>query len=112
MPTATTSDVVAAAEHLIELGVSQVVATVGSKGAIHVERSGSTSYPSLLVDAVDTTGAGDAFNAGLAVGLSRGLSMADAIQLGNRSGAYCVTRLGVLDGLPTMDELAEFVARH
>jgi ribokinase len=112
MPTATTSEVVSAAERLIELGVGEVVATVGAKGAIHVDRTGSTSFPSLLVDAVDTTGAGDAFNAGLVVGLSRGMSLADAIELGCRAGAYCVTRLGVLDGLATMDELTAFVARH
>jgi ribokinase len=112
LSTATTSEVVAAAERLIEMGVGEVVATVGAKGAIHVDHAGSTNYPSLLVDAVDTTGAGDAFNAGLVVGLSRGLGLADAIQLGARSGAYCVTQLGVLDGLATMDQLAEFVARN
>lgn len=112
MATATTSEVVAACERLIDMGVGEVVATVGAKGAIHVDRSGSTNYPSLLVDAVDTTGAGDAFNAGLVVGLSRGLSMPDAIQLGAQSGAYCVTQLGVLDGLATMDQLTEFVARN
>lgn len=110
MPTDTTSDVVAAGERLLELGVGEVVATIGNKGSVHVDRSGSTSYPSLLVDAIDTTGAGDAFNAGLVVGMSRGLSLADSIQLGNRAGAFCVTRLGVLDGLATMDELSEFVA--
>ena len=112
LPTATTSDVVAAAERLVSLGVSEVVATIGSKGAIHVDRSGSTSYPSLLVDAVDTTGAGDAFNAGLAVGLSRGLELAEAIQLGCHAGAYCVTQLGVLDGLATMEQLEAFVAAN
>ena len=110
MPTATTSDVVAAAERLVGLGVGQVVATIGSKGAIHVDRKGSTSYPSLLVDAVDTTGAGDAFNAGLAVGLSRGLDLGAAIELGCQAGAYCVTQLGVLDGLATTDQLTKFVA--
>lgn len=111
LPTATTSDVVAAAERLVSLGVGDVVATVGSKGAIHVDRKGSTSYASLLVDAIDTTGAGDAFNAGLAVGLSRGFALGDAIQLGCRAGAYCVTKLGVLDGLGTMAQLDEFEAR-
>ena len=50
---------------------------------------------------MDPTGAGDAFNAGLAVGLSRGLELAEAIQLGCHAGAYCVTQLGVLDGLAT-----------
>lgn len=112
MPTATTSDVVAASERLLSFGVGEVVATVGSKGAIHVDRNGSTSYPSLLVDAVDTTGAGDAFNAGLAVGLSRGLGLAEAVELGCQAGAYCVTRLGVLDGLATMEQLTSFVASN
>jgi ribokinase len=112
MPTATSNEVVSAAERLIEMGVGEVVATVGNKGAIHVSSTGSTSYPSLLVDAIDTTGAGDAFNAGLVVGLSRGLNLEDAIQLGARCGAFCATRLGVLDGLATMDQLTEFIARY
>ena len=112
LPTATTSDVVAAAERLVALGVDDVVATVGNKGAIHVDRSGSTSYPSLLVDAVDSTGAGDAFNAGLVVGLSRRLGLGESIQLGCSAGAFCVTQLGVLDGLPTSDQLSEFVAKN
>ena len=111
LPTATTSEVVAAAERLVSMGVEEVVATVGSKGAIHVNRSGSTTYPSILVDAVDSTGAGDAFNAGLAVGLSRGLELGDAIRLGCRAGAYCVTKLGVLDGLGTMAQLDEFAVQ-
>jgi ribokinase len=111
LPTATTSDVVAAAERLVSLGVGEVVATVGSKGAIHVNRTGSTSYPSLLVDAIDSTGAGDAFNAGLVVGLSRGFELGAAVELGCQAGAYCVTKLGVLDGLATMAELEAFVAR-
>ncbi len=110
MPTDTTSEVVAAGERLLEMGVSEVIATVGSKGSIRINEGGSTNYPSLLVDAVDTTGAGDAFNAGLVVGMSRGQSLDDAIQLGNRAGAFCVTRLGVLDGLATADQLSEFVA--
>ena len=110
MPTDTTSEVVAAGERLLAMGVGEVVATVGSKGAIHIDRSGSTSYPSLLVDAVDSTGAGDAFNAGLVVGMSMGQSLADSIVLGNRAGAYCVTQLGVLDGLATMRQLEDLAA--
>ena len=110
MPTDTTSDVVAAGERLLEMGVGEVVATIGSKGAMHIDRSGSTSYPSLLVDPVDTTGAGDAFNAGLVVGLSEKRGLAEAIRLGNQAGAYCVTQLGVLDGLATKEQLAALVA--
>lgn len=112
MPTDTTSQVVAAGERLIEMGVSEVVATVGSKGAVHIGPSSTANFASLLVDAVDSTGAGDAFNAGLVVAMSRGHSLEDAIVLGNQAGAYCVTHLGVLDGLPTAEQLAAFVSRQ
>ncbi|MGA9597831.1 MAG: ribokinase [Acidimicrobiia bacterium] len=110
MPTDTTNDVVTACERLVQMGVGEVIATLGNKGSIHVTRTGSTRYPSLLVDAVDTTGAGDAFNAALVVGLSRGYPLGRAIELGNHAGAYCVTRLGVLDGLATQGQLDAFVA--
>ena len=110
MPTDTTSEIVAAGERLLAMGVGTVIATVGSKGSIHITPTSSTKYASLLVDAVDTTGAGDAFNAGLVVGMSRGSELAEAIGLGNQAGAYCVTQLGVLDGLPTEQQLEEFVA--
>jgi ribokinase len=110
MPTDTTSDVVFAGERLLQMGVGEVIATIGSKGAVHIDRTGSTSYAPLLVDAVDTTGAGDAFNAGLVVGMSQGRSLAESIELGNQAGAYCATQLGVLDGLATMDQLAALTA--
>ncbi len=112
MPTDTTNQVVAAGERLLEMGVGAVIATIGSKGSIHIDHAGSTKYDSMLVDAIDTTGAGDAFNAGLVVGMSQDLSLAESIGLGNRAGAYCVTHLGVLDGLATATQLAEFTSRH
>jgi sugar/nucleoside kinase (ribokinase family) len=65
--------------------------------------------PARRVAVRDTTGAGDAFNAGLVTGLSSGRSMAEAIELGTRAGAFCVTRLGVIDGLPTREQLDEEV---
>jgi sugar/nucleoside kinase (ribokinase family) len=60
------------------------------------------AYP---VTAVDTTGAGDAFNGALVVGLAEGLEMASAIDLAMRAGAYCTTKVGVIDGLATQQEL-------
>ena len=68
---------------------------------------------SLDITPVDTTGAGDAFNAGLVTGLSAGFSMTEAIELGVRAGAFCVTRLGVIEGLPTRQQLdAEVPVSH
>lgn len=110
LPTDTTNEIVRAGERLLAMGVGTVIATVGSKGSIHITATSSTLYPSLLVDPVDTTGAGDAFNAGLVVGMSRGYELPKAIELGNQAGAYCVTQLGVLDGLPNEEQLAALVA--
>ena len=62
-------------------------------------RRGDPVFRRLPVRAIDTTGAGDAFNAGLAAELVRGEPMESAIDQGCRAGAFCVTRNGVIDGL-------------
>jgi ribokinase len=54
---------------------------------------------------VDTTAAGDAFVAGLAVGLAEGLSLVEAARLGNAAGAIAVTRLGAQPAMPTRSEV-------
>jgi ribokinase len=104
-PTDSIQDVESAAAMLLAKGVGEVVATLGRRGALWVHRGGSELVAAPAVRPLDTTGAGDAFNAGLVVGLSRGWSMHDAIVLGSRAGAFCVTRPGVIDGLATEDQL-------
>jgi ribokinase len=99
----------AAARSLLDRGVGRVLVTLSERGALLVEPDNSLSFPARSVTAVDTTGAGDAFNAGLVAGLAGGLPLEGAIELGLRAGAFCVTRLGVLDGLPTMERLREEV---
>jgi ribokinase len=110
MNTGSVDEIAAAGTRLLEMGVGEVIATVGSQGAMHVASSGAELHPTIPVKAIDTTGAGDAFNAGLVVGLSRGYTVDEAIALGNRAGAFCATRLGVRDGLATQVELDELVA--
>jgi ribokinase len=60
---------------------------------------------------LDVTGAGDSFNAALAVGLGEGLHLRDAVYKATYAGAYTTTHLGVIDGLPTRDELNVFAWR-
>ena len=62
-------------------------------------------FDAYLVDAVDSTGAGDAFNGGLVAALAADLELPDAIDLGMRAGAFCVTKAGVAAGLPTLGQL-------
>ncbi|HRB13734.1 MAG TPA: carbohydrate kinase family protein, partial [Vicinamibacteria bacterium] len=57
------------------------------------------------VRAVDTTGAGDAFNAGFLAGLLSGLPARRALRLGNAVGARSTRSVGGLDGLPRLEEL-------
>jgi len=95
----------AAARTLLARGVGRVVVTLGDRGVLLVGDGAARRLPARAVRAVDTTGAGDAFNAGFAAGLSAGLTDEEALDLGIRAGAFCVTRLGVIDGLPTREQL-------
>ncbi len=90
---------------LVDWGVGTVVATLGAKGALRASVDGVERFPAYAVEVLDTTGAGDAFTAGLVAALARGSTMDDAIDAGCRSGAFCVTRRGVIDGLATSGEL-------
>jgi sugar/nucleoside kinase (ribokinase family) len=71
-----------AAQRLSALGVEHVVLTCGDKGLIWACHSGVYTMPALPVNVLDTVGAGDALNAGLAVGLSEGKPMLEALALG------------------------------
>jgi ribokinase len=87
------------ARQLLSYGVRDVVVTLGERGALWASAAGLQYFEAYPVRAVDTTGAGDAFNAGLAAALVRGEPMESAIDQGCRAGAFCVTRNGVIDGL-------------
>jgi ribokinase len=95
-----------AARHLLQAGARSVVLTLGGRGALVVEKGPPAVHiPSHPVKVVDTTAAGDAFVAGLAVGLAEGLSLVEAARLGNAAGAIAVTRLGAQPAMPTRSEV-------
>lgn len=84
-----------------------VVMTMGGDGALVAEReNGLEAIASHAPDRiVDTTGAGDSFNAGLAVGLLRGLDLASAARIGTVCGSLTVETAGVIPALPTRDRV-------
>ncbi|MFY9561333.1 MAG: ribokinase [Terriglobales bacterium] len=96
------------ARELIRNGVREVVMTLGEKGALIVTASSSKRVPAIKVPAVDTTGAGDAFNAGLAAALARGEDLEDAVRLAVVAGGLAVTKEGVIPSLPHCDEVLAF----
>lgn len=81
--------------------------TLGAAGALVADgRTGTSAHvPSLKVEAVDTTGAGDAFTAALAWRLGQGEDLAEAAAFAARVGATAVTRPGAQESYPTADEV-------
>ncbi|MET8582404.1 ribokinase [Streptomyces collinus] len=90
---------------LLARGPRSVVVTLGAAGALVCDGSGVSRVPAPKVAAVDTTGAGDAFTAALAVGLGSGASLADAAAHAARVGAVAVTRRGAQESYPTLAEV-------
>lgn len=88
-----------------DLGVGNVIVTVGSKGAYTLEDSKLINVPAFPVKAVDTVAAGDTFCGALCVALSKGFSMSDAIRIGNKAASIAVTRIGAQPSVPTREEV-------
>lgn len=98
-------------DSLLGKGVQHVVATIGEKGALYKSfQQELKSYPGYQVDVVDTTGAGDCFNGGLAVALGRGLHMSDALVFANKVAALSVGRFGAQSSMPHIEEVLNFDA--
>lgn len=96
-----------AARRLLAQGVGSVVLTLGSRGALVLDGA-SKQFATIApfhVHVVDTTAAGDAFVAGLAVALSEGKALDEAAQFANAAGALAVTRQGAQPSLPTRAEV-------
>jgi ribokinase len=81
---------------------------LGENGALIVTDSSVTRVPAIKVNAADTTGAGDAFNAGLAMAIARGETLEDAVRLAVVTGGLAVTKEGVIPSLPDRDEVLRF----
>lgn len=95
-----------AARLLYEKGVGSIIITMGSKGALLLHENKCSLVETVKVDAVDTTAAGDVFNGALAVALSEGKNMEDAVRFACRAASISVTRLGAQSSAPYLHELA------
>ncbi|MFF3762991.1 ribokinase [Streptomyces sp. NPDC001922] len=94
---------------LLDRGPRSVVVTLGPEGALVARPEGTVRVPSLSVDPVDTTGAGDAFTGALAWRLGVGDDLETAVRFAVRVGAAAVTRPGAQESFPTESEVAEVV---
>jgi ribokinase len=107
MPTGNLDEIQAAADHLIDLGVGNLIITLGSKGALWVTKGHAEIVPGKKVKAIDTTGAGDSFIGSFAHYYTQGEDVPTALQHANAYAAVTVTRRGTQKAYPTAAELAE-----
>jgi ribokinase len=102
-----------AADRLLEFGVKNVLLKLGSRGCVVAQRNVPKEHVSAFsVNAVDTTGAGDAFNAGFAVGLMRGLTAVRSAAFASAVAAISVTRHGAQPSMPTAAEVQSFMSKR
>ena len=99
-----------AAQALLARGVGAVVLTLGERGALLLEQGKAARHlPAYPVEVVDSTAAGDAFVAALAVGLAEGTSLEQAVRMANAAGALAVTRPGAQPSMPRRAEVESFM---
>ncbi|MAY61919.1 MAG: ribokinase [Rhizobiales bacterium] len=101
-----------AAMALVARGAGAAVLTLGEKGALFHNGSETVHVPAINAGGVvDTTGAGDAFNGGLAAALARGAAPEDAVRFAGATAAISVTRHGTAPSMPREEEIRALLAR-
>ncbi|KEZ86907.1 carbohydrate kinase family protein [Lacrimispora celerecrescens] len=88
------------------------VIKMGKQGSIAVKGKDIYEAAAYTVETIDTTGAGDSFNAGFLYGFLKGKSPEDSLRCGNGCGALSVTALGGNTGFPTESRLMEFIQTY
>ena len=94
-----------AAEKLLNLGIKKVIITLGEKGLFYTDGKEEIYLKASSVKAIDTTGAGDAFNGGLAFGLSKDKPINECLELANKVAGISTTKLGAGDAMPFLKDI-------
>ncbi len=90
---------------LLNLGAKIVVVTLGKNGCYIRTKNEEHEIPAVKTRVVDTTGAGDAFNAGFLYGLLKNKNLKECGKLGNKIASYCIQKLGAREALPYKKDL-------
>jgi ribokinase len=99
------AEVEARAGELLARGARNVLVKLAERGALLVSAQGARVFTAFEVSAVDSTAAGDAFNAGLGYALARGLTETRCIEIAMAAGACAVTKRGAQSSMPSLAEL-------
>ena len=99
-----------AAKRFLDEGARTIVLKLGDQGCLVATESSLTHIPAYPVKAIDTTAAGDAFTAALAVSLAEGKALLDAARFANAVGALAVATFGAQPSMPTREKVEAFLA--
>ena len=105
----TLTDAPALARQVLQMGPAAVVLKLGEQGCYYVDGVRAIHSPAFSVAAADTTAAGDTFNAALAVALTEGQPVEQALRFANGAAALSVTRAGAQASIPLRSEVDEFL---
>ena len=100
------NDAKKSAKILLNLGIKKVIITLGEKGLFYSDGEEEISIKATADKAIDTTGAGDAFNGGLAFGLSQKKTIRATLEFANKVAGLSTTKLGAGDGMPFYKDLS------
>jgi ribokinase len=95
---------------LLEHGITTVVVTLGSRGAVVVTQHEETDVPAIPVEAVDSTGAGDAFVGNLARSLDANQNIVEAVRFASAAAALSVRQEGAQPSMPTLEQTERLLA--
>lgn len=101
-----------AADWFVKRGVENVIITMGGQGAYVKTPTVAQMVPPYRVEAVDTTGAGDAFNGGLVTALADGKEMMEAVQYASAVAALSVQKMGTTPAMPWKEDVLAFMESH
>lgn len=100
-----------AAQRLLEMGVENVIVTMGENGSLLSGTNGFEHFEAFKEKAVDTTAAGDVFNGTLAVAVTNEKSLQEAIRFASAAAAISVTREGAQPSIPTLIEIDNYLKK-
>lgn len=105
----TDADLETAARRILALGPGTAVLKLGARGCLIVSERHSLRVPGFKVAPVDTTAAGDVFNAAFAAGLAEGRALESAARFANAAAALSVTRPGAQNSVPSRRQVDRFL---
>lgn len=109
-PTDSEEQIIAACQALLDQGAQAIVAKVGKHGCYLCQKDRTLHVPGFVVDVVDTTAAGDSFNAGLAFALAEHQPIEQALRFANATGALATTGLGAQSAMPDKAQVLALIA--